>query len=91
METKEAIEILSEIKSSPCGWQSTSDAIDHVIARIQALERRLQKKSNLATELDRRANKIQELEKQLAETENCRKIACGLLKDWEAGRIISNR
>jgi galactokinase/mevalonate kinase-like predicted kinase len=34
-------------------------------------------------------NRFQELEKQLAKTEECRKIACDLLKDWEAGRIIS--
>jgi hypothetical protein len=46
-------------------------------------------KDSMQEMIDIKNSRIQELEKQLAETENCRKIACDLLKDWEAGRIIS--
>jgi hypothetical protein len=72
METKEAIKILSEIKNSPRGWQSTSDAIDHVITRIKELEKQLS-----------------EIEMGFKEEKERRTIACKLLDDWEAGRLIS--
>jgi hypothetical protein len=41
METKEAIEILNEMKDSPFKWQSCNNAIDHVIVKVNELEKQL--------------------------------------------------
>lgn len=70
METKEAIEILNELKNSPSGWQSTDDAINHVISKIQELESELEDYRQIIVSANascrRRGEKSDRLKKQLS-------------------------
>jgi hypothetical protein len=50
METKEAIEILNEMKDSPFKWQSCNNAIDHVIAKVNELEKQLAEQKIISNE-----------------------------------------